>query len=286
MQCHSVATKCDSCHTRHRFERRRGAPPRGLHHLPLAARRTRTTRPTSPPPTAGSTWRKGDSWDWSKPLAKGNYKAPTCAYCHMDGGQAPGGRQVHVEVRPAGGQPAHLRQPGAARALGGRCAATATSAEWSRTAAGRAGRRAQARLGQALRRRADPEGPARRRPAASRPPASARPIPMDTARRGSGRARASASSRARPPPSTTSRRSSAIISRCGTSTTSAPTRPPPTAMPRAVARGHAALDGRPFGHHAQAAELRAVGEAEQANGRSPRRPGRPVARRALHGAQP
>ena len=25
-------------------------------------------------------------WDWSQPLAEGNYRAPTCAYCHMHDG--------------------------------------------------------------------------------------------------------------------------------------------------------------------------------------------------------
>lgn len=33
-------------------------------------------------------------WDWSQPLSDGNYRAPTCAYCHMHGGDhAMGGVQ-------------------------------------------------------------------------------------------------------------------------------------------------------------------------------------------------
>ncbi len=86
VQCHSVATKCDSCHTRHRFN-------------PAEARRPEAciTCHTGPPHPDDKTYfasahgkqylADGDTWDWSKPLTKGNYPAPTCAYCHMDGGR-------------------------------------------------------------------------------------------------------------------------------------------------------------------------------------------------------
>ncbi len=86
VQCHSVATKCDSCHSRHRFN-------------PAEARRPEAciTCHSGPPHPDGRTFfasshgqiylREGQNWDWSKPLVKGNYKAPTCAYCHMDGGR-------------------------------------------------------------------------------------------------------------------------------------------------------------------------------------------------------
>ncbi len=86
VQCHSVATKCDSCHTRHRFD-------------PGEARRPEAciTCHSGPPHPDDDTYfasahgrivrEEGDSWDWTKPLAKGNYKAPSCAYCHMDGGR-------------------------------------------------------------------------------------------------------------------------------------------------------------------------------------------------------
>ncbi|TNG03842.1 MAG: hydroxylamine oxidoreductase [Gammaproteobacteria bacterium] len=85
LQCHSVATKCDSCHTRHRFD-------------PAEARRSEAciTCHSGPPHPDDETYfasahgriyrEEGASWDWKKPLIKGNYKAPTCAYCHMDGG--------------------------------------------------------------------------------------------------------------------------------------------------------------------------------------------------------
>ncbi|NNJ85086.1 MAG: hydroxylamine oxidoreductase [Gammaproteobacteria bacterium] len=86
VQCHSVATKCDSCHTRHRFDA-------------AEARRSEAciTCHSGPPHPDGETYfasahgkrylAEGSDWDWSKPLTKGNYKVPTCAYCHMDGGR-------------------------------------------------------------------------------------------------------------------------------------------------------------------------------------------------------
>lgn len=30
---------------------------------------------------------EGDRWDWRQPLSDGNYRAPTCAYCHMHQGE-------------------------------------------------------------------------------------------------------------------------------------------------------------------------------------------------------
>jgi hydroxylamine dehydrogenase len=85
VQCHSVATKCDSCHTRHRFaaaEARRpeacltchSGPPHPDHETYLASAHGRRYLA------------EGKDWDWSKPLTKGNYPVPTCAYCHMRGG--------------------------------------------------------------------------------------------------------------------------------------------------------------------------------------------------------
>ncbi len=86
VQCHSVATKCDSCHTRHRFD-------------PAEARRPEAciTCHSGPPHPDDDTYfasahgraylREGDAWDWSRPLVRGNYQAPTCAYCHMEGGR-------------------------------------------------------------------------------------------------------------------------------------------------------------------------------------------------------
>jgi len=86
VQCHSVATKCDSCHTRHRFDAAEARRPEAC-----------ITCHSGPPHPDDESYfssahgrlylAEGDDWDWSRPLTKGNYKAPTCAYCHMDGGR-------------------------------------------------------------------------------------------------------------------------------------------------------------------------------------------------------
>ncbi len=86
VQCHSVATKCDSCHTRHRFDAAEARRPEAC-----------ITCHSGPPHPDDDSYfasahgrlylAEGDQWDWSKPLVKGNYKVPTCAYCHMDGGR-------------------------------------------------------------------------------------------------------------------------------------------------------------------------------------------------------
>ena len=86
VQCHSVATKCDSCHTRHRFSAAEARRPEAC-----------ITCHSGPPHPDDTTYfasahgriylEEGAGWDWSKPLRKGNYKAPTCAYCHMERGR-------------------------------------------------------------------------------------------------------------------------------------------------------------------------------------------------------
>ncbi|VAW72692.1 Hydroxylamine oxidoreductase (Fragment), partial [hydrothermal vent metagenome] len=86
LQCHSVATKCDSCHTRHRFSAAEARRPEAC-----------ITCHSGPPHPDGETYfasahgqlyqDEGKQWDWSKPLSKGNYKGPTCAYCHMGNGK-------------------------------------------------------------------------------------------------------------------------------------------------------------------------------------------------------
>ncbi|MBF0160392.1 MAG: hydroxylamine oxidoreductase, partial [Magnetococcales bacterium] len=85
LQCHSVATKCDSCHTRHRFDAAEARRPEAC--------QTCHSGPPHPDDEAffssahGRRYKKeGASWDWNKPLTKGNYSAPTCAYCHMRNG--------------------------------------------------------------------------------------------------------------------------------------------------------------------------------------------------------
>lgn len=84
MNCHSVAVKCDSCHTRHRFDAAEARRPEAC-----------ITCHSGPPHPDDETYftsahgkvylSKGEKWDWSKPLKKGNYPVPTCAYCHMHG---------------------------------------------------------------------------------------------------------------------------------------------------------------------------------------------------------
>ncbi len=85
VQCHSVATKCDSCHTRHRFSAAEARRPEAC-----------LTCHSGPPHPDDETYfasahgkrylADGGAWDWSRPLKKGNYPAPTCAYCHMRSG--------------------------------------------------------------------------------------------------------------------------------------------------------------------------------------------------------
>ena len=86
LQCHSVASKCDSCHTRHKFSAAEARRPEAC-----------ITCHSGPPHPDDETYfnsahgqlylKDGQNWDWSKPLKKGNYPAPTCAYCHMDEGK-------------------------------------------------------------------------------------------------------------------------------------------------------------------------------------------------------
>lgn len=85
LQCHSVATKCDSCHTRHRFSAAEARRPEAC-----------LTCHSGPPHPDDDTYfasahgkkylAENAKQDWSKPLVKGNYATPTCAYCHMRNG--------------------------------------------------------------------------------------------------------------------------------------------------------------------------------------------------------
>ncbi|MBF0262330.1 MAG: hydroxylamine oxidoreductase, partial [Magnetococcales bacterium] len=82
LQCHSVATKCDSCHTRHRFD-------------PAEARRPEAciTCHAGPPhpddasyfasPHGQAYLRDGKNWPWEAKLAEKKLPTPTCASCHM-----------------------------------------------------------------------------------------------------------------------------------------------------------------------------------------------------------
>ncbi len=50
---------------------------------------------------------EGKDWNWSKPLRKGNYPVPTCAYCHMGDGRHQVADMAIWIVRPEGSQSAH-----------------------------------------------------------------------------------------------------------------------------------------------------------------------------------
>ncbi len=85
LQCHSVATKCDSCHTRHRFSAAEARRPEACV----------TCHSGSPyhddasyfaSPHGVRYLKEGNEWDWNKPLGRGNYPVPTCAGCHMKDG--------------------------------------------------------------------------------------------------------------------------------------------------------------------------------------------------------
>ena len=104
LHCHSVATKCDSCHTRHLFDAAEARRPEACI--------TCHSGPPHPDDEAffnsahGRIYRnEGADWDWSRPLRKGNYKAPSCAYCHLrDGNHQVADKAIHKfgirEVNP------------------------------------------------------------------------------------------------------------------------------------------------------------------------------------------
>lgn len=85
-QCHRIGSVgCDSCHTRHKFSAAEARQPTacmschsGVDHRDFEAWENAKH---------GNIWQaERQLTDWTKPLARGNYRAPTCAYCHMPGG--------------------------------------------------------------------------------------------------------------------------------------------------------------------------------------------------------
>ncbi|MBF0421440.1 MAG: hydroxylamine oxidoreductase [Magnetococcales bacterium] len=86
LHCHSVAQRCDSCHTRHRFAAAEARRPEAC-----------ITCHTGPPHPDDQSYfssphglfylREGKKWDWNRPLRRGNYPAPGCAGCHMTNGR-------------------------------------------------------------------------------------------------------------------------------------------------------------------------------------------------------
>jgi hydroxylamine dehydrogenase len=86
-ECHGIIeNRCDGCHTRHVFSAAEAKKPtacmmchQGIDHAEWEA-------------WSGSMHgaiyaAESHTWDFSKPLKPGNYRVPTCAYCHMQGGE-------------------------------------------------------------------------------------------------------------------------------------------------------------------------------------------------------
>lgn len=85
-QCHRIGSVgCDSCHTRHKFSAVEARQPTACMncHSGVDHRDFETWENAK----HGNIWQaERQTTDWTKPLQRGNYRAPTCAYCHMPGG--------------------------------------------------------------------------------------------------------------------------------------------------------------------------------------------------------
>lgn len=85
--CHGTAeNRCDGCHTRHEFSEAEARRPNncGVCHTGLDHYESEMYMQSY----HGKIYEaEGATWDWSKPLKPQNYKTPTCAYCHMQGGE-------------------------------------------------------------------------------------------------------------------------------------------------------------------------------------------------------
>ncbi len=81
-QCHAIENKCDSCHFRHRFDASEARRPEACSYCHNGPDH-RDTECYNTSAHGVITQIGGDNWDWDKPLKVGNYRAPTCAYCHM-----------------------------------------------------------------------------------------------------------------------------------------------------------------------------------------------------------
>lgn len=85
--CHGIAeNRCDGCHTRHDFSTAEARKPNncGICHTGLDHYEYEMYRESY----HGMIYEANQhSWDWTKPLKPANYKAPTCAFCHMKDGE-------------------------------------------------------------------------------------------------------------------------------------------------------------------------------------------------------
>lgn len=79
---------------------------------------------------------EADQWDWSRPLARGNYRAPGCAYCHLHAGEHDT-RAMVTPWQPFAPEPASPGEPVAAkwRAICGECHAPRYLTEQAATGA-------------------------------------------------------------------------------------------------------------------------------------------------------
>lgn len=85
--CHGIAeNRCDGCHTRHDFSVAEARKPNncGICHMGLDHYEYEMYKESYHGMIYES---EQHSWDWSKPLKPENYKAPTCAFCHMKAGE-------------------------------------------------------------------------------------------------------------------------------------------------------------------------------------------------------
>lgn len=85
--CHGIAeNRCDGCHTRHDFSVAEARKPNncGICHTGLDHYEYEMYKESYHGMIYES---EQHNWDWTKPLKPANYKVPTCAYCHMQGGE-------------------------------------------------------------------------------------------------------------------------------------------------------------------------------------------------------
>ena len=85
--CHAIAeNRCDGCHTRHDFSLAEARKPNncGICHTGLDHYEYEMYRESYHGMIYES---EQHTWDWSKPMTPANYKTPTCAFCHMKGGE-------------------------------------------------------------------------------------------------------------------------------------------------------------------------------------------------------
>ncbi len=87
LTCHAIVeNRCDGCHSRHEFsvkEARKTGSCAVCHSGPEQYEYEMYMQSYH-----GQIYQnEAYEWDWTKPLNAKNYKVPTCAYCHMNGGE-------------------------------------------------------------------------------------------------------------------------------------------------------------------------------------------------------